>query len=278
MKVVIHTLVEDRAGASGLGTEHGLSLHVQVDGHDWLFDTGQSDLVVRNARRLGLDLSTLEGVVLSHGHYDHTGGLDAVLRDHGLPVYAHPDVLRRRFSVRDPLHPRDVGCPHAEAALERLGGWLRPAAGPAQPLSPRVVVASNIPRTGEGHVEPFLVVRGEDGGFVPDPFDDEQFLLIRTPEGMLLLLGCCHAGLESSLAYARALLPGQPVRAVIGGLHLRSASEAAIQRAIDQLEALNPELVAAGHCTGEQAEQALAQRLGERFRPLRAGAVLGLDS
>lgn len=276
MKIRIQVLVEDQVGAAGVDSEHGLSLLVQVDAQRWLFDTGQSGLVLRNSSVLGADLSALDGVILSHGHYDHTGGLAALLQEHGpLTVHAHPGLFTERFSLRDEFHPRAVGCPAKRDELAHRGGRLVFVHDPAPQIAQGVFVVGGIPRTSGIHAEPFLVVRRQDR-FVSDPFEDELMMLVRSPTGLVLLLGCCHAGLINSLNHARALFPGQPIRAVVGGLHLRSTDADDIGLVLDRLQTFDPALVAAGHCTGVLAEEALRRRLGRRFIPLRAGRILEL--
>lgn len=167
-----------------------------------------------------------------------------------------------------------MGCPLTDAELEQHGacfGW----AAATEELSPNTYLVGDIPRTAETHAEPFLVVR-TDAGLAPDPFEDEQLMLLRSSKGLVLLLGCCHAGLINSLEHVRWLYPGERMRAVIGGLHLRSTDAENMDHVVDRLEAFSPALVAAGHCTGEVAEETLARRLGQRFQPLRCGTVIEL--
>ena len=110
----------------------------------------------------------------------------------------------------------------------------------------------------------------------PDLFVDEQFLLVETPGGLVMLNGCCHTGLIDSLRHVRSCRPGEKIRAIIGGLHLRSADPPELETISAALEEYNPELIAAGHCTGEGAERILAEKFGPRFRSLRAGLELEL--
>jgi len=272
----ITALVEERARVAGLATEHGLSLILEKDGESWLFDTGQSGIAAENAARLGIDLGGIRGVVLSHGHYDHTGGLDAVLEAAGPKrVFGHPGIFRPRYSLKKKGKSRRIGLPESRAALEGKGAefslsreWREIADG--------IYLSGEIPLSpGSAPAEPFLTVR-DKLKLKPDLFVDEQFLLVESPEGLVMLNGCCHTGLIDSLRHARSCRPGAKIRAIVGGLHLRSAGSAELKKISEALEEYDPELIAAGHCTGKKAEEMLAEKFGRRFQSLRAGLELEL--
>lgn len=274
MKII--ALVEDRVLSPELRAEHGLSLLLERDGESWLFDTGSSGIVVDNARRLGVNLVDIRGVILSHGHYDHTGGLSAVLESTGpKKVYGHPKIFRPRYSLRKKGKSRRIGMLLGRAALERKGAdlslgrdWREIASG--------VHLSGEIPLAAD-HVpgEPFLTIRRKLK-LQPDLFVDEQFLLVETGGGLVMVNGCCHSGLINSLRHIRSVRPGAKIRAMVGGLHLRSASLRELERIAVALEECEPELIVAGHCTGEAAEKLLAERFGPRFRSLRTGLELEL--
>jgi 7,8-dihydropterin-6-yl-methyl-4-(beta-D-ribofuranosyl)aminobenzene 5'-phosphate synthase len=272
----ITTLVEERTRVPGLKTEHGLSLLLEREGESWLFDTGQSGIVVENARKLGVSLADLRGVVLSHGHYDHTGGLPAVLETAGpKKVYGHPGLFRSRYSLRKKGKSRRIGIPRGRSALESQGAefslsreWREIASG--------IYLSGEIPLAPDSApAEPFLTIR-DKLKLKPDLFVDEQFLLAETPTGLVMLNGCCHTGLIDSLRHVRSCRPGEKIRAIVGGLHLRSTSPRELAAIAAALAEYEPELIAAGHCTGEAAERVLADKFGSRFRSLRAGVELEL--
>ncbi len=272
----ISVLVEDRAPGPEFTAEHGLSLLLERDGEKWLFDTGASGAVVGNARKMGVGLEDVKAVILSHGHYDHTGGLAAILETAGpKKVYAHPGIFRQRYSLRKKGSSRRIGMPGSRLLLEKQGAdfslsreWREIAAG--------VYLSGEIPQGKEPVPgEPFLTIRRKLK-LRPDLFVDEQFLLIETPGGLVMLNGCCHSGLINSLRHVRSVLPEAKIRSVIGGFHLRSAPAEDLARIAAALAEYDPELVAAGHCTGEAAERVLADRFGPRFRSLRTGLELKL--
>lgn len=256
------------ATGRGIRAEHGLSFWLEAGGRQVLFDCGQSDLILHNAAILGLDWSKLEAVALSHGHYDHTGGLDAVLKKAPVPIHAHPDVWGARFA-RGRGNLSAIGCPHAREDVAELARITE--AHTPQAILDNVWLSGEIPR-----VSPLETIGKEFYLELPgrpkDPILDDQAIYIETPEGLLILLGCAHSGVINTLEHAKSLFPQTPIRGVIGGMHLIGANEARIEATIRYLKDIP--LVAAGHCTGWRACHALQEALGNRFSILHAGKVL----
>ena len=270
-KTATITILVDNRGALGLVTEHGLSLHIRTAGQTVLFDTGQSDACVNNSRSLGLDLSQLDAIVLSHGHYDHTGGLCSVL---GLArraeLFCHPAAVSPRYAVRD-HQPKPLHMPRPSmAALDRLPEerlhWVQQSLR----LAGTIGLSGPIPRqtVDEDTGGPYCL---DTGGHRPDPIDDDLALWIDTPTGLVVCVGCAHAGLVNTLVQVQRLNGGRRVRAVIGGFHLLSADERRIKATIDALQALAFDEIVPCHCTGEAAVEALVAAFGERCRPGAAG-------
>ena len=272
-KIKITVLVEDRSSLPELRAEHGLSLLLDIDGMQWIFDTGQSSLVVDNVRSLGIDLKKIKGIILSHGHYDHSGGLKAVLEETGdVPVYAHPGIFRERFRLEKSGELTPIGIPFPRHLLEEAGARFNLAVSGME-ISPGIYTSGEIPRlTSFEQGDPLLVVKDGDRS-IPDPFLDDQFILIDDDEGVIMITGCCHSGLINSLKKVRELRPGKRIKAIIGGLHLRAADETKLSNIIRLLEPFAPEEIIAGHCTGEGAEAVLSQFFGSRFRKMETGAV-----
>lgn len=272
-RIKITVLVEDRSSIPELRAEHGIALLLEVGGEKWLFDTGQSGLVVENARNLGIDLKEIEGVILSHGHYDHTGGLESVLRETGdVTIYAHPGIFRERFGIKNTGKPRPIGIPFARHLLEESGARFS-LAEMGREISPGIYLSGEIPRlTSFEQGDPLLVVKEEDR-YIPDPFLDDQFILVDDDDGVIMITGCCHAGLINSLKEARELHPRQRIKAIVGGLHLRAADQTRLSKIIRSLEPFEPEKIIAGHCTGERAEVTLSRAFGSHFHSLTGGCI-----
>ncbi|HDT12867.1 MAG TPA: MBL fold metallo-hydrolase [Candidatus Aminicenantes bacterium] len=268
--VKITIIVDDTAGDGLLG-EHGLAMAVETEGRCILFDTGQGEALAPNAALLGVELDRTDILVISHGHYDHTDGIPEVLRSgRKVDVYAHPDIVRRRYSIRGG-RPRLVSmAPGSAAALDRLPPsslhWVRE---PVQ-ISGTIGLTGPIPRQTdfEDTGGPFYL---DPEGREPDPLLDDIALWIATDEGIVVCVGCCHAGLVNTLRHVRGLNDGRRVRAVIGGFHLLEAGPARLERTAAEMRSLDPDEVIPCHCTGERGIAALEAALGKRVKPGRAG-------
>lgn len=269
--IIITVLTENSVHAGGLGAEHGLAFHLQVGSKSLLFDTGQSGLLARNAGRLGIDLSRLDAIALSHGHYDHTSGLGAVWQlARAARLYAHPAALAPHF-VRDPDGSiRDIGIRE-----ESLAAIRKQAEPPCHTGTPTEVLAG-VYLTGEIAREtsyedvggPFVL---DAAGTQPDALPDDQALFLDTREGVVVLLGCAHAGVVNTLRQVRRLTRERPIHAVLGGMHLLHASAGRLARTVEALRELGVSRLGPGHCTGTVA----TARLWHEFPAACASCSVG---
>jgi len=266
-------LVDDHRGRDDLEAEHGFSLWLETGGKHILFDTGQGSALERNARALGIDLFETDAVVLSHGHYDHTGGLSAALTlAPKAEVFCHPGIYQTRYAVRDgKLKP--VHMPEASAeALGRIpGGRIHLVLAPMF-LPARAGVTGPIPRETayEDAGGPFYLDRE---GRSPDPIVDDQALWLWTDTGLVVCVGCAHAGLVNTLNRIRFLNDGLRIRAVIGGFHLLQAGRDRLVRTMAALESFGLEALVPCHCTGDSAITFLKGAFPGRIFPGMVGTV-----
>jgi len=272
-KVTVTVLAENTVAQRGLLAEHGLAFWVETGGHRLLFDTGQGLVLAHNARALGIDLRTADAVVLSHGHYDHTGSLVEVLAGlgPGARVYVHPQALRARYH-RGASGVRSVGmAPPAVEALRGLGPRCQPVVAPTEVL-PGVMLSGEVPRRHpeEASDEGF---RLDAAGLEPDPITDDRALALRTPSGAVVLLGCAHAGVINTLEHITGLAEGQRLHAVLGGMHLRSASRERVTWTVAALQRFSPDALCPMHCTGMAATMALWTAFPDRCVPGTVGAT-----
>ncbi len=271
-QVQITILVDNQAGP-GLAVEHGFSLWIETRHRRILFDTGQGQALWPNTRALGVDPAAADTLVLSHGHYDHTGGIARVLEiNPACRVYGHPGIVAPRWAVRDG-ETRAIGIPAPSlAAVEGLAPARRTWVSAPLPLGPRMGLTGPIARCTdfEDPGGPFFL---DPAGRHPDPISDDLALWIDTRHGVVVCVGCCHAGLVNTLAQVRRINGQKPIHALIGGFHLVAAGRLRLDRTIATLRGLQPALVVPCHCTGEPAMAALQAAMPEQVRFGAAGTV-----
>jgi 7,8-dihydropterin-6-yl-methyl-4-(beta-D-ribofuranosyl)aminobenzene 5'-phosphate synthase len=273
--VQVFVLSDNTAGPPHFLAEHGLSLLVRIESGDILMDVGQGAAAMRNAELMRISLDDLQGLVLSHGHYDHTAGLPQLLaKKSPVKVYAHPTVFDDKYYQVGQVS-RHIGIPFKRDYLESMGAQFDLGTSPRE-IAPGVAVSGEIPRVTDFEPgDPNLKVRAQDG-FEDDPLLDDQALYIRHPEGVVVILGCAHAGAINTLRHAMRVTGEERIRAVIGGSHLMFLKPDQLESTIEELKAIDPEMMAFSHCTGQAAARRLSQEFGERFVFNQTGSVIDL--
>jgi 7,8-dihydropterin-6-yl-methyl-4-(beta-D-ribofuranosyl)aminobenzene 5'-phosphate synthase len=266
----ITVLVENSVNLRGLQAEHGWACLIEMGGHRALFDTGQTELLLANAQALGCPLENLDAIVLSHGHYDHTGGLAAVCqRSPAAQVFLHPAALEPKFSANPDASARYIGMPRvARQAMTDSGANLEQTVTHRE-IVPGLFVTGEIPRQTD-----FEDVGGrfflDASCRQPDPLLDDQAVFFPTAEGVVVLLGCAHAGVVNTLLHIERITGDHRVRAVLGGMHLLNASPERLRATVAALRQRDIPLLVPAHCTGWPA----VARLWEAFpRACVAGGV-----
>lgn len=273
-KICITCLVDNTSEFStSCWAEHGVSFLIETENTKVLFDTGQSgDVLVHNLSVLEKDLKDLTCVVLSHGHYDHTGGLEAVLAMcPGIEIIAHPDLFSERFSRQTHKLDRAVGIPFTREELKAKCHFR--LTSESLEIDSQIITSGQIPRSHGPEPRNFKELVCKNGRLEPDPFLDDQCLFIKTDRGLVVLLGCCHAGLVNTLEQVQRISE-DPVFAILGGTHLGKVDEATVQECVAMFSRRHDvQQIYAGHCTGTRGLIALSRALGDRVKPCSAGIV-----
>ena len=277
-----HTIVGGR-GAVPLVAEHGFSALVEVTKgdatHRILFDTGVSPRgMIENMRRLEVDPTGIETIVLSHGHYDHTTGMHGLIEALGrsnLPVYIHPAFWNRRRVVIEGSDPRELPTT-SRRALEDVGFEIIEQVQPSFLLDGSLLITGEVDRMSRfedgfpGHQA------WQDDSWQPDPLilDDQALVVNVLGKGLIVMTGCGHAGVINILRHVTRLTGQTDICALIGGFHLGSRSMLdRIAPTVEGIAAFDPTYLVPAHCTGFRATHALAERLPEALIPNTVGTV-----
>ncbi len=251
MRIV--TLIENLVYGQGLVAEHGLSVYLETEYRKLLFDTGQSGLFLQNAQKLGVEIGDIDYLILSHGHYDHTGGLYPFLEKNSkAKVYAKKDVFIPKYHG----HTRFIGThPNEELLKDRF-----------VPIDSMTELADGV------FIMPEIIIHNpEDTHFqgmykkvndklIPDEFDDELFLVIRQDDQIHIVTACSHRGIANICTTATEYF-GLPVGLILGGFHTKNSSSGQLDVIIDYLRQLKPESIGTCHCTGGEKYAEMTGRL-----------------
>lgn len=264
-------ICDDYVEDEDLLAEHGLSFLIETESMRILFDTGQGKVIEHNMRSLKIDVASVDTVILSHGHYDHTGGLEKILKHRNdVNVYAHPEVTGAKYRRTDGGQMKYIGFPRS------VTGENKPAfifnREPFQ-LSEGILLTGQIPRRFS-----FEEVQGEfqiksDKEWKKDNLLDDQALVIDTPSGLILILGCTHSGLINTLTRVVEITGKDDFLLVAGGTHLKNAGDDRLNRTITALDKFRIQRLILSHCTGVLSFCRIHQALGDKASFGKVGQI-----
>ena len=269
----ITVLAENTVRKKGILAEHGFALWIELGDKRILFDTGQGKVIHNNAINLGINLGDADSVALSHGHYDHTGGLVEICRQtEKLTVYSHPAVFNPKYSkhVDGSVHDAGISTSAKNAVSHKTDVRFN---NQSVEICPGFHLTGEIPR----------ITDFEDTGGAffldhncktPDLLIDDQAAFINTSSGLIVILGCAHAGVINTLRHIRQLTGICPIHTVIGGMHLVSATNERIDKTIMEFKDLGIKRLFPAHCTGFEATARLWREFRELCSPCNVGTVI----
>jgi 7,8-dihydropterin-6-yl-methyl-4-(beta-D-ribofuranosyl)aminobenzene 5'-phosphate synthase len=262
-RIKITVLVEDTAESKDVLTEHGLSFFIETDNKYGLFDTGQTDVIIKNAKSLKLPIDKILWIALSHGHRDHTGGLDYLLKM--LPdvdIYGHPDVILPKHIINGDWKSYGISS-YSKQIISKIKNRIHFSEDPI-PITDNILTTGQIPRKTDYETisKRFYVER--DGEFVNDSFTDDLSLILKTSKGIIVLLGCAHSGVVNILNHVKRITGQENIYSVIGGMHLVKAPQDRINKTVEKFHMFGVEKIGLAHCTGKEAVETFFSEFGDK--------------
>jgi len=255
--------------------EHGLSLLLETDSFKLLLDAGQSSAVIHNLSLLGIHPLQLDALAISHGHYDHTGGIPHILRHRRkpIPIYAHSQIFGLRYSVSGGGREH-IGIPFEKEESICLGANWKLTNDPLE-IAPNLWFSGSMPRkTTFEKGDTKLVVCAENGCDCQDDIPDDTSLYYASDKGLVVIGGCSHSGLVNTLQRGFEITGQTRLAGWIGGTHLGPVSNTQQELSLTTLEQYSPDFIAANHCTGFDMMAELRGRFGKKFTPAFVGTVI----
>jgi 7,8-dihydropterin-6-yl-methyl-4-(beta-D-ribofuranosyl)aminobenzene 5'-phosphate synthase len=278
MSVKITTLIENRADENSfLYNEHGLSFFIETDDINIIFDMGQSSKFIDNANKLNVDLKYVDYVILSHGHYDHSGGFTSFVKeiDNSFELIISDKFFNNKYSYKEKSY-RYIGNFFDKKYLQDSNISVNYINEDIYYISENIIVVSNFVRKTNFEILNDRFFVKSDGNFEKDTFLDEISVAIRLKEGLLVILGCSHVGVVNIL---ETLIErtNEPIYGIVGGIHLIEADELRLNETIKYFKEKDIKLIGVSHCTGEKAIERLKYEFRDRFLYNNTGNVIEIS-
>jgi 7,8-dihydropterin-6-yl-methyl-4-(beta-D-ribofuranosyl)aminobenzene 5'-phosphate synthase len=272
MSNIVITPVVENTTPTGMGLigEHGLSFLIENNGETVLFDTGQGLAFENNMKVLGKDISKIDKLVLSHGHYDHTGALGVIAEKKAFELFAHPACFLPKLASFDEVNFLDIGCPFSKEYLEQKGVKMH-LSEKSQKVSDNIITIGEVEFTNDFEIVEQHFYSEREGKKIKDSVPDDLGIVIDTDKGNVLILGCTHRGIINTLTHVSKLIGSKKFHTVMGGLHLGGADDKKMDLIIEKLKDFEIENLVTGHCTGSFAQVKLASAASVNHGFIRLG-------
>ncbi|MDK2966106.1 MBL fold metallo-hydrolase [Lacrimispora sp.] len=276
MELKITTLIENNPDDKGqLLYEHGLSLYIETDRKNILFDTGESGDFIKNAKSLHKNLDKLDYCIISHGHYDHSGGVEKFISEvDKVPQFiVGEEFFKPKYKTADAPGYKFNGNSFDEEFIAKKQISLRKVKEDMIYLTDHIIVFHHFSRYTDYEVRNSRFFIKENDEFTPDNFDDEISMGIITEKGLVVIVGCSHVGIVNILKTISKRV-NIPIHAVIGGTHLIEADEFRMKKTMAAFKDMKIQLIAVSHCTGKEGIRLISEELKEQFLYNNTGKVI----
>ncbi len=264
MEVSITILVENTTPAPAFRGEYGFAALVAVNEKKFLFDTGSEDAVLKNAVLAGIDLNQITDLIISHGHFDHTGAVIPFLQSgNNKRIYSHSNIFVPRYVILGEFK-KYIGVSFKPQEI-KSNGAEHIFTDEFTEIYPRVFLTGEVPRVNDFEDVGGSFYIDEGDKLMPDNIIDDMSMVVDHPEGLIIISGCAHAGIINIIEHARLKTGQDKVLAFIGGTHLIMASEERLTKTVAALREFDVQQVIACHCTGFNALVRLRNELGDRL-------------
>lgn len=289
MKVSV--LTENTVYKRGFLGEHGLSLLIETEKEKYLFDTGQSGVFLHNAEKLKIDLERLNGIILSHGHYDHCGGIEYWSKklktckelEKIAPIFISEKAFDEKYTKHLSNNKlRYIGIEDKEGIWKDLQACVKfiYTKEGRTIVSNNVFLLSKIPYVTEFEPMPDgfwkKIFKEQTSELTVDTLEDEQLLVIRSKEGLCVFAGCAHPGIINCLRYVQKCFPGEHIHSLVAGMHLKGCSTKRLQATIQALKEIDPDIIVPLHCTGITAIAAIKEVMKDSCILAEVGKIINL--
>lgn len=262
------TIIIDNIASGDLKSEWGFSIYIEYNNKKYLLDTGGSDIYLQNAIKMNIPIEEIDVAVLSHAHYDHSGGYGSFFEKNSkADLYVSDSCKEDCYFKLGPVR-KYVGFP--KGILTKYENRIKKVSG-MQQIDDGVYIIPHIKNNLEKIGKKAHMYRKVDGKIIPDDFSHEQSIAFDTEKGLVVLNSCSHGGLQNILADINHYLPDKKVYMTIGGLHLAGTSNKDVKEIAGIISRLSIEHVITGHCTGKRAYKILEQELGSKVNQMHVG-------